>query len=132
MNNTEWTALLDKLPPELRAPVMEHAIDAQTSVMAVSNSILERLETKLDGAIAAWQADSGDRKQIAIGLDLIITEIGKLSGEVTKLRADVATLQQGQKRGDKERKDLQRRLTKIEKDLRALQQEVTDLKSRSA
>ena len=131
MNNIEWTALLDKIPPELRAGVVQHAIEAQTSVMAASNALLERMEGKLDQAIASWQADTNDRKQIAIGLDLIITEIGKLSGEVTKLRGDVATLQRGQQRGDKERKAMQRRLSKIEKDLQALQQEVTALKARA-
>ena len=131
MNNDDWIRLLDRVPSESRASfdaMRGHFGDVYNGTLRAFLTMLTGVEGKLDTAIADWQADTNDRKQIGVFLERIIKDIEALSSEVTMIRAEVKALQKGQQTSDKARAEMAKRITKIERDLHMLQQEVAALK----
>lgn len=137
MNNTDWTALLDTLPPEQRVGVIQHAIEAQTSVMVASNAILERHEQHAEGIRGQLAQVLGNQPIIADYLkrqeerdkarDLKDAERDKIIGQVVKEVRAIAKQQvafaKQQAAGARERKNIISRLDQLEAGLEESRQD---------
>lgn len=118
MTNDAWTSLLDLLPAELRPRVLQHAIEAQTSVMAASNAHIEGIR----GQFARYIGNQ----------EMILDHLKRQDQQYEKLITEVGAIRTQQLKDAKERRTIIKRLGQVETDMREVKKRLSALEERTA